>query len=51
VASYRVRGELDDAGPARIGLKGTAKIYGGRVPLAYLVFRRPLAALRTACGC
>jgi multidrug efflux pump subunit AcrA (membrane-fusion protein) len=51
VASYRIRGTLDAAGPARIGLKGTAKVYGGRVPLAYLVFRRPLAALRTTCGC
>ncbi len=51
VASYRIRGALDDAGSARIGLKGTAKVYGGRVPIAYLVFRRPLAALRTTCGC
>ena len=51
VASYRIRGELADLGPARIGLKGTAKVHGGRVPIAYLVFRRPLAALRTTCGC
>jgi hypothetical protein len=51
VASYRVRGTLADPGPARIGLKGTAKVRGRRVPLAYLVFRRPIAALRTTCGC
>lgn len=51
VASYRIRGELAETGQARIGLKGTAKVHGGRVPIAYLVFRRPLAALRTTCGC
>jgi hypothetical protein len=52
VAAYRVRGVLTgDAGPARVGLKGTAKVYGDRVPLAYLLFRRPLAALRSWCGC
>ena len=30
----------------RIGLRGTAKIYGDRVLLGYYLFRRPLATLR-----
>jgi len=52
IASYRVRGVLTErTGAARVGLKGTAKVYGRRVPVAYLVFRRPLAALRAWCGC
>ena len=52
VASYRVRGAIDDAGKdvARIGLKGTAKIYGHRVPVVYYLLRRPLAALRQWSG-
>jgi hypothetical protein len=51
-ASYRVRGLLMEQTEAvRIGLKGTTKVYGRRVPAAYLVFRRPLAALRAWCGC
>lgn len=51
VASYRIRGAFTSAtADARIGLKGTAKLYGGRVPLAYLVLRRPLAAAREWTG-
>ena len=38
-----------DAAP-RIGLEGTAKIYGKRVRLAYLVMRRPIAWLRQHLG-
>jgi len=34
----------------RIGLRGTAKIYGEYVPLAAYLFRRPLAALRKTVG-
>ena len=30
----------------RVGLKGTVKLEGGRVALAYWVLRRPLAGLR-----
>lgn len=36
--------------PPRIGLRGNAKIYGERVPLALYLFRRPLAALRQIIG-
>lgn len=51
IASYRIRGAFDRAASeARVGLKGTAKLYGDRVLLAYLLFRRPLAALREWTG-
>lgn len=38
------------AAPPRIGLRGTAKLYGERVPLALFLLRRPLAALRQTLG-
>lgn len=51
IASYRIRGSFDGPAPeARVGLKGTAKLYGERVPLAYVLFRRPLAAVREWTG-
>lgn len=51
IASYRVLGEFTSRNSSlRIGLKGTAKIYGKRVILAYYLFRRPLAALRQFTG-
>lgn len=55
IAAYRLRARFADDDPdaarlARIGLKGTAKIYGRRAPLAYYLFRRPLAALREWTG-
>jgi multidrug efflux pump subunit AcrA (membrane-fusion protein) len=51
VASYRIRGAFDRPDDAvRIGLKGTAKLYGDRVPLGYIALRRPLAALREWTG-
>lgn len=48
--AYRVRAAL--AGPTahRVGLKGTARLSGGRVPLIYWMLRRPLAALREFLG-
>jgi hypothetical protein len=36
--------------PPRLGLRGTAKIYGGYVPLGYYLLRRPLAAARRMVG-
>jgi len=36
--------------PPRIGLRGTAKLFGDRAPLAYYLLRRPLAALRQSLG-
>jgi biotin carboxyl carrier protein len=53
IASYRLRARFDPPGdrPApRIGLRGTAKLIGERVPLGYLLFRRPIAALRAWTG-
>jgi multidrug efflux pump subunit AcrA (membrane-fusion protein) len=50
--AYRLRARLDaaESGERRIGLKGTAKVYGARVPLIYWMLRRPLATLRQALG-
>lgn len=55
VQSYRLRArfeslEDDQRQHARIGLKGTAKIYGEKAALGYYLFRRPLAALRRMTG-
>lgn len=48
---YRLKATLD-AGtpPPRIGLRGTAKIYGERVTLFYYLVRRPFAAARQFLG-
>lgn len=40
--TYKIRAAFDGGEAARIGLTGTAKIYGGRSLLAYSLFRRPL---------
>lgn len=52
VAAYRLRARFSDtADPLpRIGLRGTARISGDWVPMAYYLFRRPLAALREWTG-
>jgi hypothetical protein len=48
---YRLKATLDDAAHMpRIGLRGTAKIYGERVTLFYYLARRPLAAVRQFLG-
>ncbi|MDZ7788666.1 MAG: biotin/lipoyl-binding protein [Halofilum sp. (in: g-proteobacteria)] len=48
---YRVTGRLTEERPyLRIGLRGTARIEGPRVALAYYLFRRPLTALRQMVG-
>nr|VFK52628.1 MAG: HlyD family secretion protein [Candidatus Kentron sp. TUN]VFK53149.1 MAG: HlyD family secretion protein [Candidatus Kentron sp. TUN]VFK55711.1 MAG: HlyD family secretion protein [Candidatus Kentron sp. TUN] len=51
--AYRVRAMLHDTESRRrirIGLRGTARIAGQRVILAYWMFRRPLAVIRQALG-
>ena len=48
--AYRVRATLAQPTDHRVGLKGTAKLHGPRVPLIYWVFRRPLASFRAALG-
>ncbi|WP_158818954.1 efflux RND transporter periplasmic adaptor subunit [Methylocapsa sp. S129] len=48
---YRLKATLDDPAAApRIGLRGTAKIYGDEVSLFYYLARRPLAAARQFFG-
>src|SRR5206468_1818514 len=47
---YRIRAELAGRPEHRIGLKGTAKLAGGWVPLGYWMLRRPLAAARQFLG-
>lgn len=48
---YHVSARLDESPDfLRIGLRGTARISGDRVPLAYYLFRRPIAGLRQTLG-
>ncbi|MCE3025392.1 efflux RND transporter periplasmic adaptor subunit [Salinicola sp. DM10] len=47
--AYRLDAAFVDA-PPRIGLRGTAKLFGDRAPLAYYLLRRPLAAARQSLG-
>lgn len=45
--AYRLKAEFDDSDPRiRIGLKGTAKVYGDYTTLIYFLLRRPLSAAR-----
>jgi hypothetical protein len=46
---YRLDANFENA-PPRIGLRGTAKIFGDRAPLALYLLRRPLAGLRQSVG-
>ncbi|MFC4277292.1 efflux RND transporter periplasmic adaptor subunit [Achromobacter aloeverae] len=48
--AYRVRARLEGRTDQRVGLKGTAKLAGDRVPLIYWMLRRPLATLRQHLG-
>ena len=48
--AYRVRASFTRANDARIGLKGTAKLYGARTPLIVYLLRRPLATVRVWLG-
>lgn len=51
VIAYRVTAQLTQPDPRiRIGWQGTAKVYGEQGPLAYLLLRRPLTALRQWVG-
>jgi len=49
--AFRARADFSPNTPLpRIGLRGTAKIYGAQVPLYYYIFRRPYAAARQWLG-
>ena len=51
VFSYRVVGRFPDKeGLPRIGLRGTAKLYGRETRLFMYLMRRPLSALRQMVG-
>lgn len=51
VLAYRAKATLNAGDPLpRIGLKGTAKLYGAEVPLAYSILRRPISAARQWLG-
>lgn len=51
VLGYRLKASFADGTRIpRIGLRGTAKIYGEQVSLFYYLMRRPLAALRQLIG-
>ncbi|NKB20261.1 MAG: HlyD family efflux transporter periplasmic adaptor subunit [Alphaproteobacteria bacterium] len=51
VLAYRVKAKLvDNASIPRIGLQGTAKVYGEKVSLFLFIMRRPIAALRRTVG-
>lgn len=50
--AYRVVARLGETGAAvpRLGLRGTAQVYGETVPLWFYLFRRPISALRQWVG-
>jgi len=51
IAAYRLKADFAAASkPPRIGLTGTARIYGKKVSFGYYLFRRPLTALRQHLG-
>lgn len=51
ILAYRLKARFKQADVLpRIGLKGTAKVFGSRVPFVYYVLRRPLAVLRQWMG-
>jgi multidrug efflux pump subunit AcrA (membrane-fusion protein) len=50
--AYRLTARIGGALPqgARLGIRGTAQITGGRTVLAYFLFRRPISAVRQWLG-
>ncbi len=49
--AYVIRAELlHGQGLPRIGLRGTAKVYGGKVALGYYLLRKPFGFLRRSLG-
>lgn len=48
--AYRMRAILTGTTDHRVGLKGTVRLAGRRVPLLYWMLRRPLAAAREFAG-
>jgi len=51
ILAYRVYAAIEPGqSDLRLGIRGTAQISGDRVPLAYYLFRRPIAAIRQRLG-
>ncbi len=50
VLSYKIGVSYEGETPPRIGLRGTAKIYGSRVTLFYYLFRKPITFVRQLIG-
>jgi HlyD family secretion protein len=54
ILAFRVTAQLDAVTAAaqlpRLGIRGTAQLYGSDVPLGFAIFRRPIAALRQWAG-
>ncbi len=50
VLAFRIKATFAGEGRPRVGLKGTAKIYGEKVSLFYYLMRRPMAAARQFFG-
>jgi len=51
VLAYRIKADFDKTkNPPRIGLMGTANLFGPRVPLIYHALRRPVTSLRQWLG-
>ena len=48
--AHRIRATLAEPTAHRVGLKGTARLEGDRVPAIWWVMRRPVATLRTTLG-
>ena len=49
--AYRVVAEpADNENTLRLGMKGTARLYGDKVSLAYHVLRKPISAIRKNVG-
>jgi hypothetical protein len=50
VLAYTVMADFSEKEKPRLGLKGTARLYGGWVPFSYYVMRRPIAWSRQHLG-
>lgn len=51
IVAYRIVADSTQSAPVpRIGLRGTAKLYGEQVSLAYYLFRRPITFVRQSLG-
>ena len=50
VLSYQISASFEGEEIPRIGLRGTAKIYGSRVTLYYYIFRKPITYVRQLIG-